>query len=270
MVIRSQTEIEYPSSDGNPMAENTLQFQWITIIKGGLDAIFRHDPKVFIAGDLLWYPVEEEWEIRAAPDAMVVFGRPKGHRSSYLQWEEENLPPQVVFEVLSPGNKKPEMVRKHDFYETYGVEEYYIYDPDKIKLEGWKRQGSVLRKIQQIQEGWTSPQLNVRFEMREELVLIGPDGRPFVDYQVLAEQRDQSGEMAKAEGQRADAEKQRADAEKQRAESERQKAEIEKQRAEAEKQRAEAERQRAMQIQSELDRLREMLRQRGIDPDTLS
>ena len=35
---------------------------------------------------------------------MVVFGRPKGRRGSYRQWEEDNIPPQVVFEILSPGN----------------------------------------------------------------------------------------------------------------------------------------------------------------------
>jgi Uma2 family endonuclease len=39
-----------------------------------------------------------------APDTMVVFGRPKGDRGSYKQWQEENIPPQVVFEFLSPSN----------------------------------------------------------------------------------------------------------------------------------------------------------------------
>ena len=51
-------EVEYPDSDGEPIAENTLQFRWIVTIKGGLDAVFRDDPNVFVAGDLLWYPVE--------------------------------------------------------------------------------------------------------------------------------------------------------------------------------------------------------------------
>ena len=64
----------------------------------------------------------------------VAFGRPKGYRGSYKQWEEGNIAPRCVFEVLSPGNRKPEMDRKFEFYETYGVEEYYVYDPDSIKL----------------------------------------------------------------------------------------------------------------------------------------
>src|SRR5579871_6683362 len=51
------TEVVYPDSDGEPMADNTLQFEWIVTIKGGLDALFQADPNVFVAGDLLWYPV---------------------------------------------------------------------------------------------------------------------------------------------------------------------------------------------------------------------
>ena len=123
-------EIVYPDSDGKPMAENTKQFRWIVTIQGGLDALFKDDPNVFVAGDLLWYSVEGKPSIRLAPDAMVVFGRPKGDRGSYQQWREDGIPPQVVFEVLSPGNTLGEMLEKLRFYERYGVEEFYIYDPD--------------------------------------------------------------------------------------------------------------------------------------------
>ena len=42
-----------------------------------------------------------------------------------MQWREEGLAPQVVFEVRSPGNPPAEMKRKRLFYERYGVEEYY-------------------------------------------------------------------------------------------------------------------------------------------------
>ncbi len=49
-------EIEYPEDDGLPMADNTLQWEWIVTIKHGLEAVFAGDPNVFIAGNLLWYP----------------------------------------------------------------------------------------------------------------------------------------------------------------------------------------------------------------------
>src|SRR5436305_4357394 len=132
--VPPHARIIYPEDDGEPMADNTVQFRWIVTIKEGLEKVFRHRPDVFVAGDLLWYPVEGHPEIRQAPDAMVVFGRPKGDRGSYMQWLEEGIAPQVVFEVLSPGNRPAKMVKKFEFYDRYGVEEYYIYDPDEWLL----------------------------------------------------------------------------------------------------------------------------------------
>ncbi len=50
--------IIYPDSDGQPMADNTKQFRWIVGIKENLELLFSNNPDVFVAGDLLWYPVE--------------------------------------------------------------------------------------------------------------------------------------------------------------------------------------------------------------------
>ncbi|HKI21343.1 MAG TPA: Uma2 family endonuclease [Isosphaeraceae bacterium] len=214
-----RSEIEYPDSDGQPMAENTLQFQWIVTIKEGLEAAFRNDPNVFVAGDLFWYPEEGKPNVRTAPDIMAVFGRPKGHRGSYKQWEEAGIAPQVVFEVLSPSNRPAETIRKFRFYERYGVEEYYIYNPDNGDLSGWLRGSAGLEEIEDM-NGHTSPRLGVRFEAGEgpdELRIIGPDGRPFATYMELFEDREALRERAEAEHERAEAERQRAEAASQRA-----------------------------------------------------
>ena len=199
----SQQQVIYPESDGQPMADNTKQFRWIVTIQGGLDALFRDDANVFVAGDLLWYPVEGNNTIRRAPDAMVVFGRPKGDRGSYLQWRENNIAPQVVFEVLSPGNRLTEMLNKLKFYERYGVEEYYMYDPDREDLAGWLRSGEELGEIEQI-AGWVSPRLGVRFEHSPEgLELYRPDGQKFASYVELDRQREVAIAKAEQEAQRA-------------------------------------------------------------------
>jgi Uma2 family endonuclease len=196
VVTFSPQTIEYPDSNGEPMAENTLQFRWIVTIQGGLDALFAQNPSVFVAGDLLWYPVEGKPAIRQAPDVMVAFGRPKGYRGSYRQWEEDGIAPQVVFEVLSPGNRQGEMTRKGAFYEAYGVEEYYLYDPDRNELEGLLRQGKALEPIPNM-DGWKSPLLNVRFDMSgDELRIIAPDGRPFATYVELKQAMDEERERA--------------------------------------------------------------------------
>src|SRR5260221_6389162 len=96
VVTFSPQSIEYPDSDGEPMADNTLQFRWIVTIQGGIDVVFAQNPNVFVAGDLLWYPVKGKPATRQAPDVLVAFGRPKGYRGSYRQWEEDDIPPQVV------------------------------------------------------------------------------------------------------------------------------------------------------------------------------
>lgn len=187
---RPKPAIEYPDSDGKPMADNTLQFQWIGTLQGGLDAMFRDDPNVFVAGDLLWYPVEGNNRLRVAPDTLVVFGRPKGYRGSYRQWEEEGIAPQVVFEILSPSNRWSEMMEKFQFYERFGVEEYYVFDPDRTELEGYIRQGDRLVPIDRT-DGWQSPRLGIRFDLSSgELRVLQPDGQPFATYVELVEQRE--------------------------------------------------------------------------------
>jgi Uma2 family endonuclease len=170
--------IIYPDSDGKPMADNTKQFRCITTIQGGLEALFKDHADIFVAGDLLWYPLEGDNKTRLAPDILVVFGRQKGDRGSYQQWREDNIAPQVVFEVLSPGNRVGEMVRKLRFYERYGVEEYYMFEPDHNDLAGWLRSGDKLIDIE-VMSGWVSPRLGIHFELGSELEIYRPDGRSF-------------------------------------------------------------------------------------------
>ncbi len=177
---RIEKKIIYPDRDGKPMSDNTKQFRWIVKIKENLEQMFDGNPDVFVAGDLLWYPVEGDNRIRTAPDAMVAFGRPKGDRGSYCQWEENHIAPQVVFEILSPGNRAGEMKKKFAFYNTYGVSEYYVYDPDRIRLSGWIRMNKVLTPVENMQ-GWISPLLKIRFELAEDdLYIFRPDGNRFL------------------------------------------------------------------------------------------
>ena len=254
-------EIEYPDCDGQPMSDNTLQFKWIVTIKEGLEAHFRNNPDVFVAGDLLWYAEEGKPKIRTAPDAMVAFGRPKGYRGSYKQWVEGGIAPQVVFEVLSPENRQSELIRKFRFYDRYGVEEYYVYNPDNGDLAGWLRGDSGLEEVAKM-KGYTSPRLGVRFkpgEGSDRLRIIAPDGQRFLTYVELVEAREAERLRAQAADQRVEAERQRTEAERQRAEAADQRAETERQRAETERQRAETERQRAERLAARLRELGEQL-----------
>ena len=190
-------DLRYPESDGKPLADNTIQFHLIMKIQGGIDALFASDPNVFVAGDLLWYPIKGSAKSQA-PDVMVIFGRPKGHRRSYQQWLEDNIAPQVAFEILSKSNTQKEMADKLTFYQQHGVEEYYLYDPDKNRLQGWLRQNQQFLKIDD-PEGWISPRLGCRLETRSGLLeLYKPDGQRFETY-VEASQRAEQEAQARRE-----------------------------------------------------------------------
>ncbi|MEH1900198.1 MAG: Uma2 family endonuclease [Nostoc sp.] len=216
----TQPEVIYPDSDGQPVANNTIQFGWIVEIKQNLDWLFADNPNVFVAGDLFWYPVEGRNKIVNAPDVLVVLGRPKGvgearrrHRLCYQQWKEEGIAPQVVFEILSPGNRQAEMDKKLLFYDRYGVEEYYIYDPDGNNLSGWLRNEDGLDVIPQMAD-WVSPRLKIRFVLSPEtLQLYRPDGERFLTYTEISRNAEQERQRAEQERQRAElAEQARRDA----------------------------------------------------------
>ncbi|WP_435183480.1 Uma2 family endonuclease [Cylindrospermopsis raciborskii G7] len=251
-VIKSNTnqgvetpKIVYPESDNKPMADNTRQFTWIVKIKENLEILFKSNADVFVAGDLFWYPVEGSNKIKLAPDTMVVFGRPKGHRGSYRQWEENNIPPQVVFEILSPGNNNTEMDRKKLFYLEHGVEEYYVYDPDRISLEVSIRENNSFKEIENFTT-WTSPRLKIRFDMsQDELVIYYPDGSKFLSPVELSNYAEQERFLKEQETQRAERERLLKEQETQRAEREKLLKEQETQRAERERLIKEQETQRA-------------------------
>ncbi|MDY6783887.1 MAG: Uma2 family endonuclease [Cyanobacteriota bacterium] len=230
---QTTSEIIYPDSDGQPMSDNTKQFRWIVTIKENLELLFAAVANVFVAGDLLWYPVEGNNLIRQGPDVMVAFGRPKGDRGSYKQWEEGNIAPQVVFEILSPGNRMGKMRDKFRFYRDHGVEEYYVYNPDDGELMGWlRRDDSDSLDIISPINYWVSPRLEICFEVKhgEDMVIYRPDGERFLTF----------GELA-------------------------QRAETERQRAEEAVEQAETERQRADDAIAQLEALKAQLRERGID-----
>lgn len=203
-----QTEIYYPESDGQPMADNTLQFEWIVTIKEGLDVMLPED---FVGGNIFWYPLEGNAFLKVAPDVLVALGRPKGDRSSYKQWEEEDIAPQVVFKVLSPGNTFEEMQDKQGLYEAHGVDEYYIYSPHRNTLWGWQRMENRLEPIA-IMNGWTSPRLGIRFERTPEtLHIFKPNGERFLTFAQLEAER--LRERAEKERERAEKERERAEKE---------------------------------------------------------
>lgn len=72
------------------------------------------------------------------------------------------------------------MEAKLDFYERYGVEEYYFIDPYEEQYEAFVRRGNRLRSVLRRKlNGFISPRLGVRFQTDGGLKLFAPEGREF-------------------------------------------------------------------------------------------
>lgn len=107
---------------------------------------------------------------------------------TYLQFREDNIPSQVVFEVRSFSDSQIKMNKKFSFYNRYGVEEYHLYDPAQNELTGCPIIEGMLEVIEPM-EGWILPKLGVRFELESEgLEIYLPDGQKFLSYSELDEQ----------------------------------------------------------------------------------
>ena len=211
-VVKPPKRIQYPMSDGKPTADNTLQFDWIVRIVDGLAVQYKDADDVFIASNLIWYPVQGKPKVRTAPDVMVSFGRPKGFRPSYLQWKEAGIAPQVVFDIYSPRNRPPQLKRLFNFYQRHGVEEYYFIDPYKVELKAWRREAGKLKRFKNVL-GTRSPRLGVLLEIVEgDLRITDPGGREFLDPRNRArlDERAQEQLRQEAEQQRQQRDEERA------------------------------------------------------------
>ncbi len=216
MIIRPPTiefetdragQIIYPVDNGEPLSNDTEHLKWITFLKHGLEAWFGDRTDVFIAADLLWYPVEGRPDISKAPDVMVVLNHPAGERQSYQQWKENNRPPDVVFEFVSKSNSAGEMMEKLDFYSDMGCGEFFIYDYRRSHFLAFRRQDGHLGRVVASPDGaWESLLLNVTFGLDKQgkLWVRRADGK-------LMETQRQILQRAEAETQRAEAEAQRAE-----------------------------------------------------------
>ena len=140
--------IEYPSSDGKPMAENDAQRSAIMYGIGALSRHFRDRRDVYVSGDLLIYYREGNPRVSIAPDVFVVFGVEDRQRPNYKLWEEGPAPA-FVLEVASPSTWRDDLGRKRSVYARLGVREYWRYDPSgeflpaRLQGERWTRSGYV-------------------------------------------------------------------------------------------------------------------------------
>ncbi len=221
---QEQSEIVYPSSDGEPLAETSIHLDVIIAIVVSLRQ-YLGDRAIVLSNQFLYY-AQGYPRLRVAPDGMVIFGVPPGARDNYKIWQEGAIP-SVVFEITSAGTRNHDEGFKKVLYAQLGITEYWQFDPRgewiPEQLRGYRLHGETYELIedqhsQELQlrlvvDGWF---LTFYRQDTGEKLLV-PD-----ELAVALRNEIQARQEAEA---RAEQERQRAEQERQRAEQERQRAE---------------------------------------------
>jgi Uma2 family endonuclease len=124
-----QSEIEYPSSDGEPMAESDITRDYITYGVEALKLYFQGNSDVYVSANSFVYYEEGNKAAVVAPDIYVVFGVRKRKRDNYKVWQEGGITPQFVLEITSATTQDVDQETKPETYRSLGVREYFQYDP---------------------------------------------------------------------------------------------------------------------------------------------
>lgn len=153
MAIPLRQEVEYPESDGQPMAETTLHRKVMNDLIHGFERRYRDTPDVWVGGNLFLYYREGDPRGVVSPDVLVVRGVPKWDRRIFKLWEEGH-PPCLVIEVTSAKTRREDLRQKKDCYERLGVEEYVLFDPYSEylhpRLQGYRLEARPPRRYQPI------------------------------------------------------------------------------------------------------------------------
>lgn len=231
--------VQYPESDGKPMAESDAHYESMTDLRFALQRFLEAQGiTAYVGANMLLYYEEGDPTHCVAPDIFVVLGAQPGRRTVYKVWVEGKAP-DVVIELTSKSTRADDLGVKLGVYILLGVQEYFVFDPRQEYLEprlrGFRRaEGTMLPMVE---SPLISRVLGLELVSTGDTLRLRPPGSK--DF--LPTPREEA-ERAEAEAQRAEAEARRAEAEARRAEAEA------KARAEAE---AELE-----QLRAELERLR--------------
>ena len=122
-------DLDYPTSDGRPMAETDWHRKLMTTLIETLTAFFAASPRVYVSGNLLIFYEPGNKRRHVAPDVLVVRGVPKHDRPNYLVWEERRGP-EFVIELTSSTTRREDVDKKLKLYrDTLKVQEYFLFDP---------------------------------------------------------------------------------------------------------------------------------------------
>jgi len=210
--------------DGEP-----LETEWHTLEYPLLRRLFRQvmaeqgRTDFYTGGNMfVYYSLEQAWEVAQevaqgleppeqkafrGPDVFWVGGvDPDRERKVWIAWEEDGRLPDVIVELLSPSTKRKDRTEKRDLYaRVFRTAEYFLHDPDEVRLEGLRLAGRTYQPIPPDEHGrFWSEQLGASLGLWHGVV----DGRKG-DWVRLFHA---DGSLVPAPEEQAEAERRRAEA----------------------------------------------------------
>lgn len=209
---KSLKPVEYPTSDGRPMAETDLHLWDMIEVLDSLWVRYAEEPNVCVSGNLLIFYEPGNKRKHLAPDAFVVFGVPKRLRDNYLVWEEGKSP-DVVFEITSKTTRREDTGKKRLLYrDVLKVKELFLFDPTEDylhpRLQGFQLSDDGEYRSIEMQDGRLWSEVLGAWVEVQGTSLRFRDGKTGKLWPTAAEKSD---ERAEQERQQANQERQRAD-----------------------------------------------------------
>ena len=179
MTIEPLHDVEYPESDGEPMAETDVHRDEMLALIDALKWRFRKEPDVYVAGNNFVYYEEGTPKAVFSPDVYVVRGVPKGQRRTFKLWQERHAPC-FVMELSSRKTWLEDIGNKKALCQHLGIAEYFLYDPEgdvvKPPLQGFRLEAGRYEPIAPDTDGHlASAALGIIFRLDEALRLHARD-----------------------------------------------------------------------------------------------
>ena len=217
-----QPEVNYPESDGKPLAESDLHVWLLTETRDSVHRYFQDVPDVYVSGNIFVYFEEGDPRKCVSPDFFLVRGVRKGNRRVYKIWEE-GKGPEVVIEFTSDSTHREDRGDKRGIYEELGVKEYFLFDPTADwldpPLKGFRLRDGVFESMEGPRvEGdalvLASEVLGLELVARGESLRLRESATGYVlpTARELGRVVEERRQLAEAERARAEAERKRAEA----------------------------------------------------------
>jgi Uma2 family endonuclease len=131
---------ELITDDGMPMESNRHVLQMI-FLREVLEYAWAGRNDFFVGTNMFLYysTLQTKRNDFRGPDVFVVLGTEHRDREAWVIWEEDGKHPDVVIELTSESTRSYDRGEKKRIYgELIGVPEYFIFDPIRGDLEGYR------------------------------------------------------------------------------------------------------------------------------------